>query len=199
MTLKICLPKDYHKTANPTLTQGSNLALLLPIGYLSSIQPYGNSKFTTKLLYIHLCFMFIASCVYHGNPSDTTIVPDMLGVSSVTLLFSFILLQIQKKHLPWLYVMSGTSVAYFAKTKNMIPYVGVLGIPPLYVAYSLWNRGYNREISEILGLLVLMRVLEHRDASVYRLTGLNGHAGKHLFAGLVFVRLIQLCQRLEVL
>ena len=196
----LTIPKNYHNfKGTKTLNIYSNIAFLLPILYLVKTTPIIDSKLSTKLLLIHLIMIFSLSSYYHVNPTNKTIIPDMFGVSSITLLTSYILLDLSIGYLPLVYLLSGASVYYFKETGNLIPYALILTIPPLFTIYRLWNQGYNRELIIIISLLGILRLVEYNDALVYKMTKntLNGHSLKHIIGSIFFIEVINLMKKLH--
>ena len=193
----IPLPKDYHTYPQEKLIHMSNLIFIVPILYLYSLKP--KHTIYTKLLYLHLCLLFIATSYYHLNPTTTTVMPDMFAVSSLTILSSLILLDIPEKHIVSMYILSVSSLIYFNYTGNLIAHICILGGIPLYTSYHLWNTGINKEILEIGGYLVLSRITEYNDRKIYSLTNqmVSGHLFKHIFSMIVILKIIQLMKRLH--
>ena len=193
----IPLPKDYHIYPQEKLIQMSNLIFLYPILYLYSLKP--KKTIYTKLLYLHLCLLFIATSYYHLNPTTTRLLPDMFAVSSLTTLSSLILLDIPEKHIISMYILSVSSLIYFHYTKNSIAHICIVGGVPAYTSFQLWNTGVNKEILEIGGYLLLSRITEHNDRNMYSLTNqmISGHLFKHILSMIMILKIIQLMERLH--
>ena len=191
--LTIKIPTDYHTYPGNNLTNYTNILFLYPIYYLHKLQKGKTSTRKTKLLYVHLFILFIASIYYHSNPTNNTFIPDMFAVSTLVLLSSIILLDISTKNILYIYLISILSVGYFKQSGNLLGHVLVLGGIPGYVAFCLWNTGINKELIQISVLMVMLRLVEYNDKRIYNYTKIiNGHSLKHILSVCAIIKILQL-------
>jgi len=194
---KINLPNNYHNFSDKrsilglpnAMNVGSNLFILLPAIYLLQKQ----KKMT--LLSSHIIYLFLASSYYHINPTNKSIVPDMVGV--VTLNIVVLSYFIDPYIFIMLYVLGIFSVFYWYKTNDLRLYIAILLGCPLYIFYKLYdNKQIRPQLYTIIFIGVLLRVLEHNDSYIYKLSNqtISGHTLKHILA---YVQLMNIIQLLE--
>lgn len=194
----ISLPESYHKLSGGSLTNITNISFIYPLYYLYNSQKNRLSSTYSKLLYIHICLLLLCSTYYHSNPTKVTILPDMCSVATLTLLFTFILVDIPSKYSLLIYIISISSVYYFHYSGNLLPYILVIGGIPAYAVYRLWNKGYNKELLKIILLLISSRLCEHNDKYIYNMGKMiNGHSVKHILSAVAIVELLKLLKKLH--
>ena len=185
---KISLPQSYHNFADKRTFLGipnamdvfSNIAIAIPALYL--LQKQGK----LSLLSVHILVLSIASTYYHLRPSDDRIFWDMMAVATTHAVIASLFIG-QEYAIP-LYIASILSVVYWKSTNDLRPYIVILVGIPLYLFILLHK---NKKVGNYLYLIilgvVLTRIIEHNDHSVYKLTGnqISGHTTKHILGGIV--------------
>ena len=185
---KISLPQSYHNFADKRTFLGipnamdvfSNIAIAIPALYL--LQKQGK----LSLLSVHILVLSIASTYYHLRPSDDRIFWDMMAIATTHAVIASLFIG-QEYAIP-LYIASILSVVYWKSTNDLRPYIVILVGIPLYLFILLHK---NKKVGNYLYLIilgvVLTRIIEHNDHSVYKLTGnqISGHTTKHILGGIV--------------
>jgi len=158
----------------------SNIAIAIPALYL--LQKQGK----LSLLSVHILVLSIASTYYHLRPSDDRIFWDMMAIATTHAVIASLFIG-QEYAIP-LYIASILSVVYWKSTNDLRPYIVILVGIPLYLFILLHK---NKKVGNYLYLIilgvVLTRIIEHNDHSVYKLTGnqISGHTTKHILGGIV--------------
>ncbi|GAB5355543.1 hypothetical protein AAMO2058_000214300 [Amorphochlora amoebiformis] len=171
----------------------------------------------SMLVHISWGFVFVAiilvgfgSGYYHWKPSNATLVWDRLPI---TLAFTSLTGIIMEEYtgigvvlLPFLVILGGWSVYYWAKTDDLRPYVFVQGFPLMVLPcfLILFPAKYNGSLYYIYALAwyAFARVSEVNDRRIFIATGkiISGHSLKHVFSAVALAmipRMLSIRHRLK--
>ena len=157
---------------------------------------YSNSAMRTSGLVFFVGFVLTAfgSAYYHLNPNDRGLAWDRMGIvvafAGVLGLLAAHRVSVRSAHLllPLALVGGVLSVAWFAATNSITPYVVVQFGGIALVAGFCWlpTHGKGPNWAALIAAYALAKVLEMQDPEVLHLTQglISGHTLKHVFAAL---------------
>ena len=162
----------------------SNIAILLPAFYLIIKEK------KISFLSINLILLALASGYYHINPSDETILLDMIFVISIyTIILSYFIDTYQSI---LVYIVGILSVLYWYKSKNIFIYELLKIIILLYGFYKIYDTKVSKFILPLIITSILIKISEYNDKEIFKITNkkISGHTLKHLIAGIQIYLLI---------
>ena len=199
---KIILPPEYHNFADKRTFLGipnamdvlSNIAILIPALYLLQRKKTNMSN----LLILHIILLSVASSYYHLNPSDETIFADFLMIAASSMIILIIISDTEYGLLLYSYAIF--SILYWKYTGDLRFYILILIGVPLYIVIKYYkNIGLRNYLYIIVIMCILLRISEHNDHLVYKLTNyqISGHTLKHIFSGIGIWYMIKLLQKVN--
>jgi len=203
---KIPLSKGYHNFADKRTYLGipnffniiSNIAILIPAIYLITIQK--KNSLLSNLLIIHIILLAIASTYYHLNPSDDTILWDIMMIATTSIIVLIMLTNHTDFKGLLLYLLGVFSIIYWKYEGDLRPYISILIGVPLYIIIKYYkNIDLRNYIYVIIIANILLRLSEHNDHTIYKITNnqISGHTLKHIFSGIGIWYLVKLLQKLK--
>ena len=180
---KYTIPKSYHNFSDKRNFIGipnamnvfSNILFLYPAFYLLF-------KKKANFLAINIIFLAFTSAYYHINPSNRTILLDMIFVISInTIILSYF---VDERIGYILYGLGILSVCVWKVTEDIKFYallqIGIL----LFCLYKLADTSASHYILPILCLAIAVRASERYDSTIYKFTNklVSGHTLKHIIA-----------------
>ena len=204
ITNKIPFPREYHNFADQrsflgipnTMDVISNIAILIPAIYLLQVRKKKSTM--SNLLILHLVLLSVASSYYHWNPSDDTILWDILMIATTSM---FVVIMMSDTDYGFLlYGLSILSILYWKSSGDLRLYILILIGVLLYIVIKYCkNSGLRNYLVIFVIANILLRLAEHNDHLIYEFTGnrISGHTLKHIFAGLVIGSVIKILQKVN--
>ena len=143
ITNKIPFPREYHNFADQrsflgipnTMDVISNIAILIPALYLLQVRKKKSTM--SNLLILHLVLLSVASSYYHWNPSDDTILWDILMIATTSM---FVVIMMSDTDYGFLlYGLSILSILYWKSSGDLRLYILILIGVLLYIVIKYCN------------------------------------------------------------
>ena len=204
ITNKIPFPREYHNFADQrsflgipnTMDVISNIAILIPAIYLLQVRKKQST--ISNLLILHLVLLSVASSYYHWNPSDDTILWDILMIAVTVMLVAIMISDTDYGFL--LYGLSILSILYWKNTGDLRLYILILIGAQIYIVLKHYKDiGLRNYLAVFVITNILLRLAEHNDHLVYKITGnkISGHTLKHIISGIMIMSAIKILQKVN--
>ena len=152
------------------------------------------------VFFIGIGLIGLGSAYYHWSPSNTTLVWDRLPMTVAFMTFTALVFyervnrSIGKAMFPWLILCGILSVAYWAFTDDLRPYVVVQFVPLISLPIIIWfsDGPGTRWLWLTLSCYLLAKLLELNDQTLMDLSEgqVSGHTLKHMISALGAVMIV---------